>query len=59
MEPPTRPDGAIGLPRWGLLIVLVLFGIGPVGIELRGWVPLVTTKRQPLAVELRAAYRFD
>jgi hypothetical protein len=35
------------------------FGIGKVGIELDGWVPLVTSKRQPMAVELRTTYRFD
>jgi hypothetical protein len=35
------------------------FGIGRVGLELDGWVPLVTTRRQPLAVELRTSYRFD
>jgi hypothetical protein len=34
------------------------FGVGRLGLELDGWMPLVTTKRQPLAVELRATWRF-
>lgn len=35
------------------------FGVGRLGLELDAWAPLVTTKRQPLAVELRATWRFD
>jgi hypothetical protein len=34
------------------------FGLGDLGIEVSGWVPLVATGRQPMAVSMRPSWRF-